>query len=176
MTIGLSIVVAATALCMCGLSSTNAFLSSGIHPGMTKTRASTSCLQTRGATTSTVDMNPYHYSKVKDEEYDAIVVGSGIGGLSAASMLAQNDKKVLVLEQHYVAGGACHTFTRKGYTFGTGIHYVGDAGELLPGQSFNLRTILNTLTGKDDQVEWDQMNGTWRWMRFCWHSHTRNIN
>lgn len=127
-------------------------------PSMANSRMAGSSVKSRAAD-AVVDMNPYHYSKVKDDQYDTIVIGSGIGGLSAASMLAQHGQRVLVLEQHYVAGGACHTFSRKGYSFGTGIHYVGDAGELLPGKTFNLRTILNKLTGNDDQVEWDRMNG-----------------
>ena len=68
-----------------------------------------------------LDREPYRPSKVpEDEEYDAIVIGSGIGGLTAASLLAQNDKKVLVLEQHYVAGGCCHEFQLKGYPFASG--------------------------------------------------------
>jgi len=48
------------------------------------------------------------------ENLDAIVIGSGIGGLSCASLLARSGKKVLVLEQHDQAGGCCHTFHDKG--------------------------------------------------------------
>jgi all-trans-retinol 13,14-reductase len=43
------------------------------------------------------------------------VIGSGIGGLSAAAVLSKAGKKVLVLEQHDMAGGGCHTFFEKGY-------------------------------------------------------------
>ena len=46
-----------------------------------------------------------------DPQFDVIVIGSGIGGLVTAALLAKAGKKVLVLEQHYVAGGFTHTFT-----------------------------------------------------------------
>jgi all-trans-retinol 13,14-reductase len=47
---------------------------------------------------------------------DVIVIGSGIGGLACAAALARCDKRVLVLEQHDVAGGFTHTFERQGYS------------------------------------------------------------
>jgi len=46
------------------------------------------------------------------KEYDYIVVGSGIGGLTAAAMLSYHGNSVLVLESHYETGGAAHGFTR----------------------------------------------------------------
>lgn len=48
------------------------------------------------------------------EDLDAIVIGSGIGGLTCAALLSRAGKKVLVLEQHDQAGGCCHTFLEKG--------------------------------------------------------------
>ncbi|XP_035745321.1 all-trans-retinol 13,14-reductase, partial [Egretta garzetta] len=60
---------------------------------------------------------------------EAIVVGSGIGGLAAAALLAKVGKRVLVLEQHGKLGGCCHTFSEKGFEFDTGIHYVGEMQE-----------------------------------------------
>ena len=42
-------------------------------------------------------------------EYDAVIIGSGLGGLTAGALLAHNGKKVLVCESHDVEGGCCHT-------------------------------------------------------------------
>lgn len=59
-------------------------------------------------------------------DYDVIVIGSGISGLTVANLLGQvQGKRVLVLEQHYQPGGYTHVFSRKGYTWDVGLHYVG---------------------------------------------------
>jgi len=61
-----------------------------------------------------------------DGAYDAIVVGSGIGGLGTAALLAkQAGRRVLVLERHYTAGGYTHAFRRPGYEWDVGVHYIG---------------------------------------------------
>ena len=60
--------------------------------------------------------------------YDAIIIGSGIGGLTTAVGLSKMGKKVLVLEQHYTAGGFTHAYSRKGYEWDVGVHYIGDVG------------------------------------------------
>lgn len=61
--------------------------------------------------------------------FDAIVIGSGIGGLAAAAALASIGKRVLVLERHTQAGGLTQTFERNGFRFNVGVHYLGGFGE-----------------------------------------------
>jgi len=60
----------------------------------------------------------------REDEYDVIVVGSGIGGLTCGALLAKWGYRVLVLEQHYQAGGYCSSFRRGGFTFNTGVENV----------------------------------------------------
>jgi all-trans-retinol 13,14-reductase len=84
---------------------------------------------------------------------DVIVIGSGIGGLTMAVVLAKEGKRVLVLEQHDIAGGNTHTFEEKGYEFDTGLHYVGGkVGE----KGSGLRKQLDYIT--NGQVKWVQMD------------------
>ena len=61
-------------------------------------------------------------------EYDALVIGSGMGGLTTAALLSELGWKVCVLEQHYTAGGYTHSYERGGYEWDVGVHYIGDVG------------------------------------------------
>jgi all-trans-retinol 13,14-reductase len=83
--------------------------------------------------------------------YDAIVIGSGIGGLAAAALLAKHGgKRVLVLERHYVPGGYTHTFHRPGYEWDVGVHYIGEMEE-----GKLLRAIFDEVTGAE--LKWADM-------------------
>ncbi|MGH9787014.1 MAG: phytoene desaturase family protein [Terriglobia bacterium] len=57
------------------------------------------------------------------ERFDAIVIGSGIGGLVCANLLAQGGMRVLLLERHFMLGGFCSTFRRKGFIFDAATHF-----------------------------------------------------
>ncbi len=65
-------------------------------------------------------------SALQSQQFDAIIIGSGISGLAAAVLLSRAGRRVLVLEQHFKVGGYTHAFQRKGYEWDVGLHYVGD--------------------------------------------------
>src|SRR3990172_11106220 len=59
---------------------------------------------------------------------DVVIVGAGIGGLTAAAYLAAAGRRVVVVDRHSVPGGNATVFTHKGYEFDVGVHYLGDCG------------------------------------------------
>lgn len=59
------------------------------------------------------------------QSWDAIVIGSGMGGMTAAAALSKVGRKVLLLEQYKTLGGLTHSFTRDGFSWDVGIHYLG---------------------------------------------------
>src|SRR5690349_21664060 len=61
-----------------------------------------------------------------DGHYDVVVIGSGIGGTSAAAQLAHAGAKVLVVERLDGPGGLAHSFKRGGYTIDPAIHTIFD--------------------------------------------------
>ncbi len=67
--------------------------------------------------------------KSNNEKFDAIIIGSGIGGLVTASQLAAKGAQVLVLEKYIIPGGSGGSFKRKGYTFDVGASMIFGFGE-----------------------------------------------
>ena len=83
--------------------------------------------------------------------YDAIVIGSGIGGLTTAAVLSKENQKVLVVERHYTAGGFTHVFKRKGFEWDVGIHYIGEAQR----PTSVIRKVFDYIT--DGNLHWADM-------------------
>lgn len=63
--------------------------------------------------------------KATSQMWDAIVIGSGMGGMTAAAALSKMGHKVLLLEQYKTLGGLTHSFSRDGFSWDVGIHYLG---------------------------------------------------
>ncbi len=87
-----------------------------------------------------------------DEKFDAIVIGSGMGGLCIAALLAKEGKKILVLEQHYAVGGYTHVFKRDGYQWDVGLHYIGDVYD----KNSIVRKVFDYIT--NGKLEWTAMD------------------
>lgn len=88
-------------------------------------------------------------------ETDVVVIGSGIGGLSCAALLARYGFEVVVCESHTIPGGAAHGFERNGYVFDSG-------PSLYSGLSYSpspnpLRQVLDAIA---EEVEWANYD-TW---------------
>ena len=67
--------------------------------------------------------------KINKEKFDAIIIGSGIGGLVTASQLAGKGARVLVLEKYVIPGGSGGSFKRNGYTFDVGASMIFGFGD-----------------------------------------------
>lgn len=96
-------------------------------------------------------MKNLYSSDLTKNSYDAIIIGSGVGGLTTAVFLAKAGKKVLVLEKHYTAGGFTHTFRRKKYEWDVGAHYMGQMND----PKALLRKIFDYTT--DGKLTWDDI-------------------
>lgn len=83
---------------------------------------------------------------------DVVVVGAGIGGLTAAAYLQALGKRVVVVDRHHVVGGNISAFTHHGYEFDVGTHYVGGCrpGGLIPSVYAGL--------GLEDRITWSELD------------------
>ena len=93
----------------------------------------------------------YKKKPVLAAKYDTIIIGSGMGSLTTAAILAKEGQKVLVLERHYTAGGFTHIFKRKGFEWDVGIHYIGEVQR----ENSVIKKLFDYIT--DAQLKWADM-------------------
>jgi phytoene dehydrogenase-like protein len=86
-----------------------------------------------------------------ERQYDAVIIGAGVGGLTCANLLARAGLRVLLVERHWVVGGFCSAFSRGGYTFDAASHFYPLLG--------NPTTITGKLLGElGARTRWIQMD------------------
>lgn len=93
------------------------------------------------------------------EQYDVVIVGTGLGGLASAAILAMEGYKVCLLERNKQIGGTLQTYVRERVIFDSGVHYVGglDEGQNLH-QIFKYLGIINKFKmQKLDEIGFDQV-------------------
>ncbi len=100
-------------------------------------------------TTESALARPWSHD-IPDGPWDYVVIGSGMGGMTAAAMLSKLGRRVLVLEQHNIPGGFTQTFRRPGYRWDVGVHIVGEMTE----RAYTGR-LLTWLT--DGRLQWESV-------------------
>ena len=99
--------------------------------------------------TEKTDYNKTRFIKKRiPEDIDVLIIGSGISSLTLAGLLSKAGKRVLVVEQHYIAGGTTHSFEMEGIEHETGLHYVGNIEKRMK--------ILDMIT-EGNKIEWNQL-------------------
>lgn len=89
------------------------------------------------------------------QDFDVIVIGSGIGGLVAGALLSRYGKRVLICESHTIPGGAAHSFSRQGFHFDSGPSFycgLSDPSSLNP-----LRQVLEVLGESIAAIAYDPL-------------------
>lgn len=87
-----------------------------------------------------------------DNQYDYVIIGSGISGLLCGAYLSKKGEKVLILEKNHQIGGCLQVFSRDKKIFDTGVHYIGGLG---PGQT--LRRLFDFI-GIGDMLKYQQLD------------------
>jgi len=97
----------------------------------------------------------YQNAALPTVDADAIVIGSGIGGLVAGALLARYGKRVIICESHTIPGGAAHSFSRHGFHFDSGPSFfcgLSDPNSLNP-----LRQVLDVLGESVPAIAYDPL-------------------
>jgi len=74
------------------------------------------------------ERSDYMVTSNYQKEFDAVVIGAGNGGLTAAATLAGKGMKTLILEQHNLPGGFATSFVRGRFEFEPSLHEISDFG------------------------------------------------
>jgi len=101
------------------------------------------------------------HEEASRDAYDAIVVGSGLGGLTAAALLARAGRRVLVVERHDRPGGYAHAFRRRRYHFDSAVHLVAGC-EPAPGTDGGVLHRLLTGLGVRDRCDFVRVDPCYR--------------
>ena len=104
------------------------------------------------------------FARGSGQDCDVAIVGAGIGGLTAAALLAADGLKVMVFDHHVLAGGYCHTYLRKAHHDNKPVIYRFDAGPhdfsgVWPGGTVS--SVLERL-GVADRVQWKRVGHSYR--------------
>lgn len=80
-------------------------------------------------------------------KFDAIIIGTGVGGAAVGALLAHSGRKVLIVDKNPIVGGRCTSYEYKGFLLDLGVHLfgVGDKG--------SLGEVLR-MTGTADAIDW----------------------
>ncbi len=97
------------------------------------------------------------------DSYDVVVIGSGLGGLTAAALLARTGRSVLVVERHNRLGGYSHSFSRKRLIFDSAVHLIAGADIAPTGYPSMLPALLENL-GVADRCRFTELDLLYRAM------------
>ena len=82
------------------------------------------------------------HDRLLKDHYDVVIIGAGLGGLAAGSLLAKRGLEVLLVEQHSIPGGACTSFRREGRIYDSGAALIFGFGK----EGYNIHhTLVNSL-------------------------------
>ena len=102
----------------------------------------------------------FHEEAARDR-YDAIVIGSGLGGLTSAALLARAGRSVLIVERHDRPGGYAHAFRRRGYRFDSAVHLVSGC-EPVPFEGGGVLHDLLSELGVRDRCDFVRVDPAYR--------------